>query len=447
MTNPTLTTKDDGEPLADGLTSAEISELKERGVDVDLELSGDGDEGAGDGGDGETDPDGDPAGSEGDDGEAADGDAEADETDTSGSDGDGDETADDGTGGVEPDGVDDPDEITPGDGKIEDGERGPADEFRDRDLEDQIVHDYDLDDIDSAREPDEREVDRWESLVKQMSEYGDNIERRKRERDERIEKKYYQKSGSELRNNVGGEIEDVKEGLRQMVSRPTPRPARAGPQIDMNNVVRHASGDPTVRDLFEESVEIETGERCVGLSTDISGSMSGDMEELRTAGGVIAEATEIIGDSFVWNAFTDVNSGGLDLRIVTGPHEDFDWKHTESVTAAYNEPTAAGIRDCRMLMEKTAKREKTMIVITDGKALVGEDGTYYGASPEPVEQARAAVREARQDGVDVIGFGIGAMDEQKMEDTFGKGNYRLTSVEDLADDILDLYENMMNVSR
>lgn len=47
----------------------------------------------------------------------------------------------------------------------------------------------------------------------------------------------------------------------------------------------------------------------------------------------------------------------------------------------------------------------------------------------------------------MIGLGIGSMDERKMAETFGGNNYRMTSIDDLAEDILQLYGEQMNVSR
>lgn len=203
-------------------------------------------------------------------------------------------------------------------------------------------------------------------------------------------------------------------------------------------------------ELFEEEQMIETGDRCVGLACDISGSMGGAIDDLKIAGGAIAKATEIIGDSFVWEAFTDIpayhgSTDALDLRIVTGPNEEFDWEHTDSFGSAANEPTAAGIRDCFNLMQQTDANQYVMVVITDGMALITEDGRRPRGN-EPVEQARQAVNEVRAQGVDVIGLGIGGMDERKMEETFGGKNYRLTSIDRLADDILELYKDQMNTA-
>jgi nitric oxide reductase activation protein len=84
-----------------------------------------------------------------------------------------------------------------------------------------------------------------------------------------------------------------------------------------------------------------------------------------------------------------------------------------------------------------------MIVITDGVALITEDGRRPRGN-EPVEHARQAVNEVRAQGVDVIGLGIGGMDGGKMEETFGGNNYRLTSIDRLASDILDLYKEQMD---
>jgi hypothetical protein len=209
--------------------------------------------------------------------------------------------------------------------------------------------------------------------------------------------------------------------------------------------------------MFEEPVQTESGDRCIGLSCDISGSMSGSMKGLKVAGAAIAKATEIVGDEFVWEAFTDVTSGhgsdtaisgevrDLELKIVTGPRESFEWEHTESIWASANEPTASGVRHTRQLMEMTSANEYLMIVITDGCALITEDGRKP-ADNEPVEQAREAVEECRQAGIDVIGLGIGGMDEERMEDTFGGGNYILTTIDKLADDIVDLYRKQMHTA-
>lgn len=344
-------------------------------------------------------------------------------------------------------------EISPDDELVE--------EMDDRDEDEELEDKFDVD-LDEVHRVDDRDIERWHQLVKSLNEYDTDLEARKRERDERMDSVRTRQDSTKIeeRAHSSGAISDLKDGFRKLVSRPTPRPATAGPQIDPHNVVRRAAGDRTVRELFEEQVEVETGERCVGLATDISGSMRSDITELKIAGGVIAEATEIIGDDFVWEAFTDQYNRShtpseerLDLRIVTGPNESFEWGHVDSFTDSYNEPTAAGVRDCRTLMEQTSARQYVMIVITDGVTLIEEDGTYQGSrSPAPVDQARRAVEECRQDGFDVIGLGIGDMDEEKMEEQFGTDaqgnpNYKLTDIDSLAEDILEIYRAQMNVTR
>jgi nitric oxide reductase activation protein len=312
-------------------------------------------------------------------------------------------------------------------------------------LDESLAERLDVEDMDSARAPDDRDVSRWESLVEQIEKYGRDVERRKRERDERLTDERIWSDDARDRARNSGAIRRLKDGLRQLVTRPTPEPALQGPEIDMRNVVRRASGQKNVKKVFRESVETETGDRCIGLATDLSGSMHRDMDDLRVACGVIAEATDIIGDDFVWSSF-QYKYGENTLRLVTGPNEDFKWRHVDSVQAGGDEPTAAGIRDCRSLMEQTTARTHVLLCITDGKALVTEDGRRT-MDEEPIRHARQAVRECRHEGVEVIGVGIGSMDEQKMAETFGDGNYVLTSIDTLAEDILDIYQEQMTVSR
>lgn len=329
----------------------------------------------------------------------------------------------------------------------------------DRDLSDGVEERYEvnLDDIDKA---DNRDRMRWVQLVRRLQEYDLDVEVRKRERDERIQyrqKKYESRgrtgrlgSGLKKRAERKGVIRELEEGFRKLVSRRVPQPDTRGNRIDSINVARRAAGDLTMTELFEEEQMVETGDRCVGLATDISGSMGSAIDELKIAGGVIAEATQIIGDEFVWEAFTDKphrdGLDALDLRIVTAPNEQFSWDHVDSFASARNEPTAAGVRDCFKLMKQTDANQYVMIVITDGIALVTEDGKRPGDNT-PVEQARKAVDEVRSHGVDVIGLGIGGMDDAKMEETFGGNNYKLTTIDDLARDILDLYREQLDTVR
>lgn len=500
----------DGETVAPSLTAEELETLADKGVEFDL--SDDESEGP-DGDDGEAVPDsdgddsidteaelsepepgesgeesgeGDGEGSDSDGAEGGEsGESEPGEPDDAGGSGSGDSTTDEETevdgepddgGEAEIDETGDGDaeaEMSPDEigGEIDEHEHTiePDDDLiedlESRDEEDELEDKFDVE-MDEVHRVDERDIERWHQLVKSLNEYDTDIEQRKRERDERIENERTYRQGWEKiksRAHNSGAVSELKEGFRELVSRPTPRPATAGPQIDPNNVVRRAAGDMTIQQLFKEQVEVETGERCVGLATDISGSMGSDINELKIAGGVIAEATEIIGDDFVWEAFTDRYSNRhepseerLDLRIVTGPQESFEWEHVDSFGSEANEPTAAGIRDCRRLMDETAARQNVMIVITDGVTLIEEDGTHYRNSEDgragPIDHTRRAVKECRQDGFDVIGLGIGGMDEEKMEEQFGTDqrgnpNYRLTTIDTLAEDILEIYKSQMSVTR
>ena len=398
------------------------------------------------------------------DGEDKDAEADSDEHESGGSDED--ETTDS-DGGDSTDGdAPDSDDFGDAEERFDDIDGGEAEhhvddetmeEFADRDFEGTIEDRYDVN-LDEVDKVDERDRAKWASLIRQLQDYGTDVAQRKRERDKRIDKRQSEYAGRredrlshklKERAENAGVIRELEEGFRKLVSRGVPKAARQGTRIDPINVARRAAGDMTMTELFEEEQIVETGDRCVGIAADISGSMGGSIDELKIAGAAVGEATKIIGDEFVWEAFTDVPAyhgnpdKGLDLRVVTGPNEDFDWKHVDSFGAARNEPTAAGVRDCFQLMQQADANEYVMIVITDGMALITEDARRPGSN-EPVEQARQAVNEVRSRGVDVIGLGIGNMDDKKMAETFGGENYRLTSIDNLAEDILDLYMEQMD---
>jgi hypothetical protein len=462
----------ESEAGADGDDVSSGSEADFGGPESAVEIkmsSGDADSGpeAPDTGD-ETGDGGSDAGSPGDD-DTADGDGDGETGAESGDD------ADDTVEGDEPPDIDTAEDVSkpdeahpdapPATHDIEGGEAlheidDRADELSERDPFEGIEERYEvrLDEIEKA---DDRDRARWASLVKSIRDYDLEIEERKRDRNDRIERfqsRYETDSrrmhlGLKRRAEDAGVIRELKEGFEELVSRPLPEPARRGTRIDPINISRRAAGDITITELFEDEKIVETGERCVGLATDISGSMGSAIDELKIAGAAIGKATDIIGDEFVWEAFTDQSCSDdepypecrLDLRVVTGPDEQFEWEHVDSFMASRNEPTAAGVRDCFNLMQQTDANEYVMIVITDGVALVEEDGKLNRGGNEPVEHARQAVNQIRAQGVDVIGLGIGSMDERKMEETFGGNNYRLTNIDNLAQDILELYKEQMEV--
>lgn len=315
-------------------------------------------------------------------------------------------------------------------------------------LEEQF--DVEIEEIDSV---DTRERMRWVQLQKRLDEYDSEVEKRQRKRDEHMgERRRYGSDEIKSMAEDRGLIEELQDGFSRLVTRPTPRPSQAGPRMDAENVVRRAAGDVTTDRLFEEERVVETGDRCIGICTDASGSIGRDMKEVKLAAACIAKATEIISDDFVMESFTSHGRratnepADIDLRIVTGPDEDFAWDHLDSFESDGGTPTAAGIRDTRKLMEEVDAREYVMIVLTDGKAIITEDG-YKPGTNEPVEQARRAVEECRDDGYEVLGLGFGSISNSKMGETFGEGNYKLTTIDTITEDILELYESRMKVSR
>lgn len=298
---------------------------------------------------------------------------------------------------------------------------------------------------------DVRDRMRWIDLIKQLDEYESDLEQRKRTRDTEAEAVAAQRvmhADVRAKARESGVIEDLKRGFEELVTRPAPKPAEAGPRLNTTNVVRRAAGDVTTTELFEEERIVETGNRCIGLCMDVSGSMGKNMMPAKLAGACIAKSTEIIDDTFVWETYQGTgSSGGLDLNLVTAHDESFEWEHLDSIQHKKGTPTAAGIRDTRMLMEEADAREYAMIVVTDGKATHDENGRNHSDN-SPVEQARCAVTECRNDGIDVIGVGLGTgISHTKLGETFGEDGYVKTDVDDLADDLLTIYRRMLDVER
>lgn len=289
---------------------------------------------------------------------------------------------------------------------------------------------------------------RFAAVKKALDAWDADIPRRLRERDERIE--YSTGSSARIRKKREAKrlIEDIEDEFRRLQSARRDEAAEAGYRIHRRNATRRLSGDYGVTDLYHERGVTETGDRVVGVALDISGSMSGSMDEAKMAVAAIATAAESLGDEFVATAFTTDESGHpsagdripIDLRIITGPDEEFEWEHLDSIEARCQEPTALGIRDCRSLMDEVPARESLMFVITDGKAHVDADEIFYRDSrrQRAVDDARATVNIQRSEGVRVIGIGIGSMHSGALRSTFGS-EYIATDIKHLSDELVQAY--------
>lgn len=437
-----------GDPDADssGESDAEDAEDDGAGAGSGDEQDADAENGAGGGGDGEDAP-------------ADDGDA----PDAGGGDGDGD---------TDGDGDADDDAGSPGRGSGGDGQ-GPASGARQGDDdgmpdlserdEDSVAEKFDVDpeEVERVSASDRARFTRYQ---RRLEEFDTDIERRRRERDERVEDTRAEAHADNLHNRArkAGVIEEVEERFMEYVTRDQPRAAVEGTRLDKRNTVRRVAGDVGQQALYQHHDPVETGDRTIGVALDISGSMSGDMKPAKIALAAVAKACETIGDTFTATAYTDhedmyrhdgepmggagPDADSLDLRLITGPEEDFRWEQLASVHAKDRTPTASGIKFTGAVMDECqTTKEELLVVITDGKANITIDGRDVDhTSDEPIEDCAAEAERQRENGRGVVGIGIGAADERLLEQTFGEGNWVCSSINTLADDLIEVYESQLD---
>lgn len=93
------------------------------------------------------------------------------------------------------------------------------------------------------------------------------------------------------------------------------------------------------------------------------------------------------------------------------------------------------------MLEQQPARQRLQVVITDGNPSVTSredygDGEYHSA----VDEAEDTVDDLRDRGLTVVGFGFGRVSEDKLARMFGDDGYRYVDLEDLADALVDVYE-------
>lgn len=125
-------------------------------------------------------------------------------------------------------------------------------------------------------------------------------------------------------------------------------------------------------------------------------------------------------------------------------HFAFKESHSEDLTAidgmgfcgGGGTPTDAGIEFSRARLRNSRKKNKIMIVVTDGEA--NSASTNGGLTP--IDAARAQVEKARGENVTVIGIGLGVADNL-MDETFGPGGWQnITDYREVPRIISDLIE-------
>jgi Mg-chelatase subunit ChlD len=212
-------------------------------------------------------------------------------------------------------------------------------------------------------------------------------------------------------------------------------PAQTGYRLDMRNVAQTGGGRVgSNEDLFIQRRWTESGDKTVGVAIDLSGSVDADRARLALAG--LAEATRVLGDTFVAVGFRD---NPASLPLITGPREEFDPRHLTAISTGGSTPVAHGIREIRRLVKRTHDEVKLVFVITDGRPNVCLDSESDDSDAS--DHAYAQVEQTRNDDIIVVGVGVGSV--YGMDDVFGPEGYVMADKKTLAEDLLEVYRNQV----
>lgn len=381
-----------------------------------------------------------------DDGQGSAGDDQADDQ----ADDDGDADAQDGDA---PDAPDAPGDDASGDGDADDADASDTDLDVDPDMLDA------LDALDDDRDPsdwfntdddyagaDDSSQRRYDRLQREIDENNTDMAERIDQRDDRQQSRVrgHEFIRDALRDT--GLASEVEEAFKQIKTHDEPRAATGGDSIQLDNYVRHRAGDYQEDRFYEEREPIDDGDRCVGVALDMSNSM--DEKEAKVALGALHVATNAIGDDLTASAYTTERERGKQnqpvVELITGPNEPFDWEHLDATTTQWRTPTASGVFDVRRLLDESARREKVMIVVTDGQANVSMHGKP--STDDAVADAAEQVALSRQEGMKVIGLGVGDEVERDMlAEIFGRDGFVMAGMSDLADRLVEIYRGQMHV--
>lgn len=321
----------------------------------------------------------------------------------------------------------------------------PAPEPEDVDT-DRVIEELECDDpeelVEDSYESDVLEVE--ERIERQQESSSRNFNRGDRDRRigktnsislEEVEKEYQQS----LANDIKRAFNRIKNSGNRA------RTIQKSSHIHMRTVLRNRMtdgySDPR---RYVDLSPAERGDRSVVVCLDASGSM--DEKEAKMALLAIARATEYINDDFASFAYTNSITNESKSQLITGLDETFKLEHLDSFNTSGGTPTASGIKSARELFAKTQRRkDKIMIVVTDGRANISLDSTSNSA----VEDTNRQIGNARRDGITVIGLGVGNVDHERMTNSFSNQNgknYFTSDQDNLADEIIRIYADQMSTA-
>jgi Mg-chelatase subunit ChlD len=252
-----------------------------------------------------------------------------------------------------------------------------------------------------------------------------------------------------------GTAEDIVAAFKEFKTQDRWLPDTRGERLHTRNAVRRLAGDYSEDRVYDRKLKAEVGDRCVGVAVDLSGSMSGinNLRKPKLALGALHLATKTIGDDLLATGFkTYKNHPQVEeyepvLDLITGPQEGFDWGHLDGAKAGLYTPTADGIMYTLDLLKRSHRREKVLVVVTDGKGNIPLGGSTATNSTKGRADAKRAVNTARQEGVKVLGMAVGNVGEQYMDEVLGAGKWVQTGSDTLTQDLVELYRSEMRTGQ
>lgn len=322
-----------------------------------------------------------------------------------------------------------------------------------------------LDDEDDYHEPDAGDETRYERIKREQAFASTDWSERMDRRDAYGRRKDGDLPAEDIKTLMRetGLAEDLRRAFSRIKTREVREPtSRPRSKLHLKNVVRHMAGDYGVRDVYQDVKRGASGGRTIAAVVDASGSMnsSGSIGKAYGAHGAIVDAKVVlaalhlaaheIGDRVVANAYDTTASD--DVRLVTGPDETFSFDHLDGFSGvSASTATAAGVMDGIRLLERAGGSERVMVVITDGGANTDLSGTTWegmSTGDGSVADARLAVETARDEGIKVIGVGVGSgVNATKLENTFGPDSWIHVESDDLVDEVVRIYREQLDDDR
>lgn len=233
-----------------------------------------------------------------------------------------------------------------------------------------------------------------------------------------------------------GTARDVREALADLGTREEPATATEGSRLDMRNVVRRLAGDTTVRDYYQRPRTRAGDDIAVGISLDMSGSMSHDEGRAKGAVGAFLHGVQQLGGEVVANAWR-YDSAVVKVHILTGPYERFRWEHLDACEPGGGDPIGAGMADCARMLDQCRADETILVTITDGRpGVVAERPTEFD---DAEAEAAAIADDLRDRGLTVLGFGFGHVDENALERMFDPEFAHHVPLDELADALVEAF--------